>query len=143
MVALIIALMEDPEQRRLVKDCLERAGHKVTVAESFVLAQAALQQQSFDLIISDVHLQNGGTVFDFLKWVRSDPRCQHIPFVLFSLNPTKMAKYLADGVRTAARTLGASKYISMIRFEEALFLEELAELLPPGKAVTAVITKGR
>ncbi len=143
MVALIVALMEHPEQHRLVKGCLEGAGHKVMVADSFVGAKTALQENSFDLIISDVHLENGGSVFDFLKWVKSNPKLKPIPFVLFSLEPTKLAKYLADGVQTAARTFGAAKYISMDKFDAEILIREITELLPPDKAAVAAASKGR
>ncbi len=124
-----------------MKSCLEKAGHEVIFVDSFARAKAVLREHSFDLIISDVHLENGGSVFDFLKWVKSKPILHPIPFVLFSLEPTKMAKYLADGVQTAARAFGAAKYISMDTFDGALFAREIAELLPPGGTVAPVLTK--
>jgi DNA-binding response OmpR family regulator len=108
MVALIIALLEHPEQHLQVKDCLEKAGHEVILVDSFARAKAVLQEHTFDLVISDVHLENGGSVFDFLKWVKSKASLHPIPFVLVSLEPTDMAKYLADGVQTAARMFGAA-----------------------------------
>lgn len=142
MVALIIALLEHPEQQRGIQECLSEAGHGVCVVDSFAKAMAALQEQSFDLIISDVHLENGGSVFDFLKWVKSDPSLNPIPFVLFSLQPTSMAKYLADGVQTTARMFGAAKYISMDKFDSAVFAQQIAELLPPsGAPVPMTVTK--
>ena len=141
MVALIIALMEHPEQHVQVKDCLESAGQEVIFVDSFARAKAVLQEHTFDLIISDVHLENGGSVFDFLKWVKSNLILHPIPFVLVSLQPTEMAKYLADGVRTAARTFGAAKYISMDRFDGVLFAREIAELLPPGGTAVPILTK--
>ncbi|MEW6505783.1 MAG: hypothetical protein AB1457_17630, partial [Chloroflexota bacterium] len=73
MVALIIALLEHLEQHAQVEDCLSEAGHAVLLVDSFSKAMVALQEQSIDLIISDVHLENGGSVFDFLKWVKSNP----------------------------------------------------------------------
>lgn len=130
MAALIIALLEHPEIQRQVSDGLMTAGHDVLVVDCFSRAKAVLTDHSFDLIISDVHLENGGTVFDFLKWTRTDPNLRHIPFVLFSVEPTTMAKYLADGVQTTARVLGAAKYISMDKFDSAIFVREIDELLP-------------
>ena len=52
-----------------------------------------------------------------------------------------MAKYLADGVQTAARTFGASKCISMDKFDSVVFVREIAELLPPGQIAVSVLTK--
>lgn len=134
MTALIIALLEHPEQHAQVRGCLESAGHEVVVVCSFARAKAVLQDHSFDMIISDVHLENGGTVFDFLNWVKSIPSLRPIPFVLFSLKPTKLAKYLADGVRTTARVFGADKYITMDELDSAIFAREIAELLLPAEA---------
>lgn len=131
MVALIIALLEHPEQHAEVRDCLSECGHAVCVVDSFTNAILTLQEQSFDLIISDAHLENGGSVFDFLKWIKSSSAYHEIPFVIFSLKPTALAKYLAHGVQTASRTFGASKYISMDRFDPTVFAKEIAELLPP------------
>ncbi len=68
----------------------------------------ALDRGEFDLIISDVHLENGASVFEFLRWVKTHKRFAKIPFMLFSLEPSEMAKYLADAVSTAARYLGAA-----------------------------------
>jgi len=141
MVALIIALLEDAEHDVAVRDCLMEAGHDVCVVDSFAKAIAFLQQQSVDLILSDVHLENGGSVFDFLKWVKKQPLLYTIPFVLLSLGPTKLAKYLADGVQISARQLGAAKYISMDRFDPLLLREEIANLLPEGSSVQITVKK--
>lgn len=141
MAALIIALIEHPEEHAQVKRSLEQAGHEVVFVETFVRAKSVLKEHEFDLIISDVHLENGGSVFDFLKWVKSDPRLKPVPFVLLSLEPTKTAKYLADGVQTAARAFGAAKYIAMDKFDSEIFLQEIAELLPPSTAPMRVLTK--
>lgn len=143
MASRILALLEHPEHIADVRNCLVvEGGHKLSVATSFREAKAILEETAIDLIISDVHLENGGNVFDFLKWIRSQERFRFIPFVLFSLEPTTLAKYLSDGVRAAARQLGAHKYISMDTFDPDLLLKELAELLPPGAAVQVVTTAG-
>lgn len=133
MAALIIALLEHPEQHAQVTSCIKRSGHETIVVDSFARAKEILQVRAFDLIVSDVHLENGGSVFDFLKWVKSCPTLHQISFVLFSLQPTELAKYLAEGVQTAARILGAAKYISMDKFDCAVFTREIAELLPPAE----------
>lgn len=141
MVSLIIALLEHPEQHALVKSCLELAGHEIVFVDTFARAKGVLKEHAFDMIISDVHLENGGSVFDFLKWVKSTPTLRPIPFVLFSLEPTKVAKYLADGVQTAARAFGAADYINMDTFDSDSFARRIAELLPPGAASLKVLTK--
>lgn len=130
MVARILALLEHPEAMELVTDCLEHFGHSVYRADKFQDAMEILRQREVDLIIGDVHLQNGGSVFDFLRWVKGDPHTHAVPFICFSTEPPEVPKYLSDGVRTAARALGAAKYMTMEHFDRRTFMEEIDWLLP-------------
>ncbi len=130
MAAKILVTMEHTSQGKLIENCLERVGHDVTTVDTFHNAMEMLRSMDFDLIVSDVHLQNGGSVFDFLRWVKGDPHMHTIPFVCFSAEPPEVGKYLADGVRTAARSLGAVRYITMDRFDASLFLQEIEWLIP-------------
>lgn len=130
MVVLIMALLEHPERVTQVTECLVVQGHhELCVVSTFERAKATLKNHVFDLIISDVHLENGGSVFDFLRWSKSHPRLHTVPFVLLSVAPSEPAKYLTDGVRTAARALGAAKYITMDVFSADVLIAELSELL--------------
>ena len=122
--------MEHEHQRTLIGDCLEHVGHEVTKVDTFYNAMEMLRSKDFDLILSDVHLQNGGSVFDFLRWVKGDPHMCNTPFICFSAEPPEVGKYLADGVRTAARSLGAARYISMDHFDGPALLRELDWLMP-------------
>jgi len=134
MAAKIIITMEHEKHRQLLGDCLENVGHDVTKVETFHDAMEFLRSADFDVIVSDVHLQNGGTVFDFLRWVKGDPHIRSIPFVCFSAEPSEIGKYLADGVRTAARALGAARYITMENFDTRLFQQEIEWLIPQERA---------
>ncbi len=133
MTAKILVTMGHENDRKVIADCLEHIGHKVTQVDTFHNAMEILRNTSFDLIISDVHLQNGGSVFDFLRWVKGDPHMRPVPFVCFSAEPKEVGKYLADGVRTAARALGAARYVSMPEFDGAGFLHEIEWLISPEK----------
>ncbi len=130
MEAQILALLEHVGPMKQVTDSLEHFGYKILKAHNFATAMDILKQREVDLIIGDVHLQNGGSIFDFMRWVRGDPHMQGIPFVCFSNEPVEVAKYLSDGVRTAARALGASRYITMEKFDAVLFRNEIEWLLP-------------
>lgn len=129
MCAQILALLERQEKSHQVYSALLQDGHQVTLITSFDKAIAILHKLSFDMIISDVHLENGGSVFDFLRWVTSHPGTNKTPFVLFSTKPTPVGKYLEDGVRTSARMLGAKQYIGMDRFDANKFRKQIALLL--------------
>ena len=133
MTAKSLVTMEHEEQRNLIGDCLEGVGHEVTKVDTFHNAMEILRSRDFDLIISDVHLQNGGSVFDFLRWVKGDPHLVSTPFVCFSAEPKEVGKYLSDGVRTAARSLGAARYITMETFDGKSLLHEIEWLIPEVK----------
>ncbi len=130
MDAQILVTMEHPKQMTLITDALQRFGHSVTKANTFHQSMEILRNSEIDLIISDVHLQNGGSVFDFLRWTKGDPHIITIPFVCFSSEPPEIGKYLSDGMRTAARALGAAKYITMENFDATAFRQEIEWLLP-------------
>jgi CheY-like chemotaxis protein len=130
MTAKILVTMEHEDDRKVIADCLEHVGHKVTPVDTFHNAMEILRSADFDLIVSDVHLQNGGSVFDFLRWVKGDPHMRPVPFVCFSAEPKEVGKYLSDGVRTAARALGAARYVSMPEFDGPGFLREIEWLIP-------------
>ena len=126
----ILALLELGANAQQVIECLEDSGHSVIACDKFVKAIAILKKnRNIGLVISDVHLENGGTVFDFLKWVKSEAPIQDIPFVLFSLKPSALAKYLEDGVKTAARLLGAAMYITMDKFDAIEFRQKIDYVL--------------
>jgi len=134
MAANILALLEHPEDMKLIADSLEHFGHAVDKVDNFQDAMRVLRHREVDMIIGDVHLQNGGSIFDFLRWVKGDPHMRDVPFVCFSREPKEVSKYLSDGVRTAARALGAAKYITMAKFDRATFRSEIEWLLPSNRA---------
>ncbi|MDX1989081.1 MAG: hypothetical protein SFV17_20520 [Candidatus Obscuribacter sp.] len=130
MAATILVLMEHEDAMELVAGTLEHFGHEVIKACTFQEAMEVLRHQEVSLIVGDVHLQNGGSIFDFLRWVKGDPHMHSVPFVCFSTEPAEVPKYLKDGVRTAARALGAARYITMEHFDKAAFRAEIELLLP-------------
>jgi two-component SAPR family response regulator len=130
MCAQILALLERDECSCQVVKSLKGAGHNVVLCANYDDALRFLQRTQVALIISDVHLENGGSVFDFLRWVKRHPIIGATPFVLFSCTPTSRAKYLEDGLKTSSRLLGAAKYITMDRFDSDEFNRQIDSLLP-------------
>jgi len=130
MCAQILGLIELPENAEAISKSLAQSGHKIVVTTTFTQAKVVLARSRVDLIISEVHLQNGGSVFDFLMWIRRDPATNKTPFVLFSSQRSDTARYLEDGIRITARTLGATKYIVMDSFDTNDFCEQIDSLLP-------------
>ncbi|MBS1998984.1 MAG: response regulator, partial [Cyanobacteria bacterium SZAS LIN-2] len=140
MCASILALMEQVGHSKEVVDSLKLSGHTVVVCKNFFDAICILQGNKPSLIISDVHLENGGNVFDFLRWVRQEPLNRDTPFVLFSCTPTPLAKYLDDGLKTSARLLGATQYIAVDKFDPEHFRNQIDAILPA--AMGPVVRKG-
>ncbi len=130
MHALVLALHENDKNAKRVSDSLKLSGHDVVLSKNFLHAIEVLKNMHVDLIVSDVHLENGGTVFDFLRWARSSPSTRNTPFVMLDTEPTRAAKHVEDAVRTAARVLGASMYISMEIFNSEEFRKKIDSLLP-------------
>jgi len=131
--ALILALNEEQKHSDSVSASLRKSGHTVILAKNFSEAIAILNLRHVDMIISDVHLQNGGNVFDFLRWVKKNPSTLDTPFVLFCSEPTALAKFIDDGLRTSARLLGAAMYITMESFDEDEFRRLIDSLFKPLK----------
>jgi CheY-like chemotaxis protein len=130
MHALVLALHENDGNSHQVAMSLKQSGHGVIMSKNFTEAMGVLESRHVDMIISDVHLQNGGNVFDFLRWVKKNPSTSKTPFVLFSHEPTAMAKYVEDGIKTAARVLGAAMYITMEIFDSDEFRRRIDSMLP-------------
>jgi hypothetical protein len=131
MSAAILALLERPEHSEEVVGSLKLSGHSVIACKNFADAMCILRNNQVSLIISDVHLENGGNVFDFLRWVKQSPLNHDTAFVLFSCTPTPLAKYLDDGLKTSSRLLGATKYMAVDRFDAETFRKQIDLILPP------------
>jgi CheY-like chemotaxis protein len=129
MNAKILTLLEDPNNLQQVSECLEQSGHCVLKASRYDTAVEILEQEHVDLIVSDVHLQNGGDIFDLLVRLSVGPLFQKVPFVCFSFQPSRLAEYLANDVQTAARLLGAASYISMRTFDAEKFTFQIDQVL--------------
>jgi len=131
MCAQILALHEKRETFTDVVYSLEKSGHNVILAENFLQAIDILSGlRKIDLVVSDVHLENGGNVFDFLRWVKQHrSTIGDVPFVLLSCRPSQLALHLEDAVRTSARIFGATRYIAMEIFDSGDFRRQIDEML--------------
>jgi CheY-like chemotaxis protein len=127
--AQILALIESDENSKVVAASLKSLDCRITICKKFPKAIEILENKACDLIISDVHLENGGNVFDFLRWAKANPLSKNTPFVLLSCHPTKMAKYVEDGVRTTARLLGADLFLTYEHFDASSFCQLIEPLV--------------
>jgi CheY-like chemotaxis protein len=86
-----------------------------------------------DMIISAVHLEHDGSVFDLLKLAKADERTKDIPFVFYCSQNSAFARSVRDGLQIAARALGADKYITMEDYDPRELRHEFIECLPVKK----------
>lgn len=97
----ILAVDDEPHMLRLLEISLRQAGYKPVIATNGQEALQAINQQTIDLVVSDLHMpsMNG---LDLLKNIRQDN--ENLPFIMVT----------AQGeIQTAveAMKLGASDYI--------------------------------
>lgn len=124
-----ILVVQDEEQNSVdIKSSLDPDRHQILIAKSVDGAKTLLTAASFDLLICGAHL-NSGTVFDLLKFVKSDPDRRTISFVCLCTRPTSMAKSIDETVRATAMLLGADKYITQEVFDAEQFRTEIESLL--------------
>lgn len=125
MVTRILVLQEKQQNvlniRRAVPDC------ELSIVDTVESAVALLTQEDFQLIISAVHLEFDGSVFDFLKMCKVQAS---LPFIFYCSKSSTFARSVRDGLQIAARALGAEKYITMEEFDAQELRDEIVEFLP-------------
>ncbi len=131
-MALILAILNDRETGTQIVDTIVGANNDVATAESFSAAINILESAHVDLIICDLGLVDTdyrfASAFDFLDWAKKNERLAKIPFLCFTLK-TMINSSFADGVRTAAKALGASNYCAMAQFDDGSLTSEIKRLL--------------
>lgn len=90
---------------KLLRAQLEAEGHAVVLACDGVEALAALEQETFDGVISDI-LMPRMDGYRLCMEVRSRPELGRLPFILYT------STYNSQGDRELAESLGADAYIS-------------------------------
>lgn len=126
----ILTLVESHQRWPRIISSLSRCGHNALLVDRYCDAIFLLNQSiKCDLIISDVHLQNGGDVFDLLRWVRTSSDRADLPFIMLNCEPTLNARYLDETIRTTARLLGVSLYVTQEKFDSDELVGKIDMLL--------------
>ncbi|MFQ5578819.1 MAG: response regulator, partial [Anaerolineae bacterium] len=97
---LDILLVEDNEiNRRLAKMALERAGHRVTLAENGKIALNRLAQETFDVALMDVQMPEMDGL-EATAAIRANPRWAHLPVIAMTAHAMKgdRERFLAAGM---------------------------------------------
>jgi DNA-binding response OmpR family regulator len=67
----VLVVEDNPDIRMLLLQLLQEAGYEVVDAWTFVEAKTKLEQESFDLLISDVIIPGGGEGTELADMARS------------------------------------------------------------------------
>jgi len=104
-------------------------------------ALAIIKDTQVDLILCDVHVENGVNGFDFLRSVKQDKRTSEILFVFVSICPNATARMVEEGARAAARLLGAAGFISVRSFDPGTFCDEIDSIVAGSNRRTKITAK--
>jgi CheY-like chemotaxis protein len=128
MIARILLLQEKPQNIHNVQKALLECEFRI--ADTIDGAMALIDAERFDLIVSAVHLEYDGSVFDFLKMVKQNPSTATVPFVFYCSQSSTFARSVRHGLQIASRALGAEQYITMEEFDVNELRHELVQYLP-------------
>jgi len=135
-VALILAVLNEPDTSNQLISSIVGAEHDIIIAHTFRSAFNTLMNCKIDLVICDIGLfENNSSFtsgFDFLSCVKHDVQLSYIPFVCFTVK-MMINQSFVNGVRTAARALGAESCIAMEQFDNSALEKEVKRLLDRSK----------
>ncbi|MFD9701050.1 SpoIIE family protein phosphatase [Lentzea sp. NPDC059081] len=101
-----VLVVDDLEASRFIAcSWLRRSGHTVVEATTAAEALTALEGQSFDLVLLDVHLPDMSG-YDVTERIKADPRTSSVPVVMLS------ATYIEPEDKVTGLTRGADAYLT-------------------------------
>lgn len=123
--ARILVVDDSPVNRELIRDLLEPFGHEVRLAASVEEGRQLVHRESFDLIVSDMHMpeENG---IAMLREVKANRELANIPFIFLT------ASYEDEPNQQLARALGATRSLRR-PIEPHTLLAEIEACLPADK----------
>ena len=119
--ASILVVEDSITSRALLKNILESAGYRVTVAVDGIDAYTALKTATFDLVVSDVEMPRMDG-FDLTAKVRADKQLAELPVVLVTALGSR--EHRERGI-----DVGANAYIVKSSFDQSNLLEIIQRLI--------------
>jgi two-component system chemotaxis sensor kinase CheA len=117
-----ILLVDDSSTTRtLEKSILEAAGFEITTAVDGAQAWQILQEQSADLVVSDVEMPNM-TGFELAQNIRGSKRFRELPVIL-------LTSLDSDQDRARGLESGADAYLVKSAFDQSNLIETIRQLL--------------
>jgi len=117
----ILVVEDSITSRALLKNILESAGYRVTVAVDGIDAYTSLKTTTFDLVVSDVEMPRMDG-FDLTAKIRSDKQLAELPVVLVTALESR--EHRERGI-----DVGANAYIVKSSFDQSNLLEVIGRLI--------------
>ena len=117
----ILVAEDSITSRMLLRNILETAGFHVKTAVDGLEAFQILQNDSFDLVVSDIEMP-GMNGFELTSKIRTDARYATIPVVL-------VTALSSDWDRQRGLEAGANAYIVKSNFEQSNLVETIHRLI--------------
>ncbi|MDR2876625.1 MAG: response regulator [Chromatiales bacterium] len=102
-MASILIADDSPSMRRMVATTLRTAGHEVIEVEDGSAALSVAEQNSFDVIISDMNMP-GMTGIELVEALRNRSLHQHAPILMLTTETS-------EDLKERARKAGASGWL--------------------------------
>lgn len=98
-MAHILVVDDDEVILKITRSILQKSGHAVTLAKDGQSALNLLDQELFDMLISDINMPNGVSGFSLAAAVRKNERINNIPLMFLTglTDKTDVSKALASG----------------------------------------------
>jgi two-component system chemotaxis sensor kinase CheA len=113
----VLVVEDSITSRTLIKSLLETAGYSVAIAVDGIAAMAAMEQNEFDIIVSDVEMPRMGG-FELLSRIRTEEKWRSLPVVL-------VTSLDSDAERARGLAFGANAYMAKGEFDAGRLLEIL------------------
>ena len=115
MLGRVLYVEDSRSQAQHLIKILETNGHRVTHFRSAEAALAALQNESFDLVLTDIILDGAMSGLDLVREIRSQPHLEALP--ILSLSAAEDSARRLEILRS-----GANDYINKPVIDEELLL---------------------
>jgi two-component system cell cycle response regulator DivK len=119
----ILAVDDQEDNRRILRDLLTSAGYEVIEATTGEDAVASAEAQVPDLILMDIQLP-GIDGYEATRRIKANPRLRQIPLIV-------VTSYALSGDEGKALAAGADAYVSK-PFSPRALLAKVREHLPSG-----------
>ena len=84
MSSHVLLIDDDARLSTLVRDYLQAAGYRISMAANLAQGRALLQREPVDALVLDLMLPDGDGL-DLTRELRADPRLRHLPLLMLTL----------------------------------------------------------